>query len=143
MEMGVELFTLAGRERDIARLSPKWLDLTTLYHSKGRNKQLRLREFLDLLPALAMIVFTNERTGGSPKRWDTPQEQETAMKNLLLLFDKLYTHILDEELYRKGIRSEEIEEDTKEFLLKLRDSLTKLYKVVTARCGYTFSTSTA
>ena len=95
MEMGVELFTLAGRERDIARLSPKWLDLTTLYHSKGRNKQLRLREFLDLLPALAMIVFTNERTGGSPRRWDTPQEQETAMKNLLLLFDKLYIRAFD------------------------------------------------
>ena len=51
------------------------------------------------------------------------------MKSLLQLFDKCYTHILDEELYRKGIHSQVIEEDTKEFLLKLRDSITKLYKV--------------
>ena len=65
--------TLAGRERDVARFSPKWLDLTTLYHSKGRNKQLRLKEFLDLLPALAMLIFSSERTDSSPKKWENPQ----------------------------------------------------------------------
>ena len=99
------MFILAGRERDIVRLSPKWLDLTTLYHSKGRNKQLRLKEFLELLPGLALTVFTSERMGSS-RRSDSREEEEVAMKNLLLLFDKMHNHILDEELYRKGIRSE-------------------------------------
>jgi hypothetical protein len=59
------------------------------------------------------------------------------MKNLLLLFEKLHHHILDEEIYRRGIRSEEIEEETKEFLIKLKDSLAKLYKVLLHLCRFT------
>ena len=136
--MGVELFALAGREKDIARFSPKWMDLGTLYHSKGRRKQLRFKEFLDMLPGVALSVFTNER--GSPRRGESGEEEEAAMKNLLLLFDKLYRHILEEELYRKGIRCEEIQEDTKEFLLKLRDSITKLYRVCISRCRFILTT---
>lgn len=41
----------------------------------------------------------------------------------------MYHIIVDGEIYRRGIKSEEIEEDTKEFVLKLKDSLVRLYKV--------------
>lgn len=100
----------------------------------GRKKPLFHNEFLELLPGLAKEIFLED---SSPRKsLEYELEEERAMKNLLALFEKLYLHITDEELYRRGIKSEEIEEETKEFLLKLRDSLMRLYKVrvVIDRC---------
>ena len=56
-----------------------------------------------------------------------------------MLFEKLYNAVMEEEVERRGLRSEEILEETKEFLLKLRDSLARLYKVTHAKLRFIFS----
>lgn len=73
------------------------------YCIEGRNKPLYFSHFLELLPTLSRCLFA-ERS--SPKKQGFEAEEEMAMKNLLVLFEKLYHIILEEEIYRRGVVSE-------------------------------------
>ena len=70
----------------------------------GRTKPLYFTQFLELLPGLARCMFCDIINKRQPPE-ALQLEEEQATKNLLVLFEKMYHIIMEEEIFRRGIKS--------------------------------------